>query len=148
MTVPTPTDLAARTADRRASADLITRHLAPGVLVGREEFRPVHTRAVRESALTPHCRLVALALASYAHFRTGEMSHQPRLAGLVTATGLTPGQVAVALNILTQRGWASRTGSRAYEDADLQPHIPAGALARHRARRIAERAEREHLASA
>ncbi|MFF7365842.1 hypothetical protein [Streptomyces sp. NPDC008125] len=148
MTVPSPMDIAARAADRRANAELIARHLAPGVLVGRERFRRVHARAVWESALTPHCRLVALALATHGNFRTGEMRHQPRLAGLVTATGLSPAQVAVALNALVQRGWVSRTGPRAYESADLQPHIPAGALARYRARRVADRIAREHLASA
>ncbi|REE62163.1 hypothetical protein BX257_4776 [Streptomyces sp. 3212.3] len=122
---PTPGDLAQKQVARRLAA-----LLAPGVLTKEERFRPLYDRGIRTSSMTPHTRLVAWALLSYANARTGEVKQQPRLEGLMEATGLNAGQVVVQLRALEQRGWLQHTGSPRYEDADLRPVIPSGELRR------------------
>ncbi|MFG3154257.1 hypothetical protein ACGF7W_19685 [Streptomyces sp. NPDC048219] len=130
--VPTPRDVAEKALPRRA-ADLLT----PGSLLRGERFRPLYEQGLRGSAMTPHTRLVAWTLLSYASARTGDLpaDRQPFLAGLVAATGLNPGQVVVQLRVLEQRGWVQRdpASPHAYEQAVLRPVIPGYVLAQLRA---------------
>ncbi|MGI3230594.1 hypothetical protein ACRJ4B_49920 [Streptomyces sp. GTA36] len=130
--VPTPRDLVARDSARRA-AEMI----APGTLLRGERFRPLFERGIHTSGMTPHTRLVALALLAFANGGTGDLpaERQPYLAGLVEATGLTTGQVVVQLRALEARGWIHRdsSGSARYEEALLRPVIPRHALERLRA---------------
>ncbi|MFF0510984.1 hypothetical protein [Streptomyces sp. NPDC004250] len=130
--VPTPRDLAERR--RPLSAREL---LGPGSLLRGERFRPLFEQGLRGSRMTPHARLVAYTLLSYASARTGELpaERQPFLAGLVAATGLNPGQVVVQLHVLESRGWVQRdlASPRAYEQAVLRPVIPRYVLAQLRA---------------
>jgi hypothetical protein len=130
--VPTPRDLAARDEARRA-----VELLAPGTLVRGERFRPLFEQGIRTSRMTPHARLVALTLLTFASASTGELplERQPYLDGLCDATGLNRGQVVVQLRVLESRGWVLRhpASPPAYEQAVLRPVIPRHALARLRA---------------
>lgn len=129
---PTPGDLAAQDQARRAA-----QMLAPGTLVRGERFRPLYERGIRASGMTPHSRLVALTLLTFASAHTGELpaERQPYLDGLADATGLNHGQVVVQLRVLESRGWVHRdpASSAAYEQAVLRPVIPRHALAQLRA---------------
>ncbi|WP_425244822.1 hypothetical protein [Streptomyces sp. NEAU-NA10] len=129
---PTPRDIAARDEARRA-----VEMLAPGTLVRGERFRPLYERGIRTSRMTPHSRLVAFTLLSFASASTGELpiERQPYLDGLVDATGLNRGQVAVQLRVLESRGWVRRhpASPSAYEHAVLRPVIPRHALEQLRA---------------
>ncbi|OKK06440.1 hypothetical protein AMK26_10505 [Streptomyces sp. CB03234] len=118
---PTPLDLANAAADRA---------LTRGAVVTDEPFRLLWEKGILRSPLIPHHRLVALALASRADYATGRIpaDRQPFLDGLVADTQLNRGQVAVALNVLLQRGWVRRAAKdryRAYESARLRLTIPA-----------------------
>lgn len=129
---PTPRDVANLRASHR-----MEELLKPGTLVRGERFRPLFERGIRTSGMTPHARLVALTLATFASASTGELpkERQPFLDGLTGATGLNRGQVVVQLRVLEQRGWIRRdlTGSPLYEVALLRPVIPRLELARLRA---------------
>lgn len=120
---PSPGDVADRLRTRRA-AERMAQMLAPAELRPKEAFRGLFGRAIRDSGMTPHTRLVALVLATYGHHQTGRIRTQPGLHGLAAGTGLTAGQVVVALRVLESRGWVSRSGPAAYERTELQPHIP------------------------
>ncbi|MFJ8804219.1 hypothetical protein [Streptomyces sp. NPDC102487] len=126
---PTPLDVANLRAAQR-----LEQLLAPGTLMKGERFRPLYEQGIRASGMTPHARLVALTLLTYATASTGDLpeERQPYLEGLVAATGLNSGQVVVQLRVLEQRGWVrrSRTGSALYEFALLRPVIPRIELAR------------------
>ncbi|WP_406420870.1 hypothetical protein [Streptomyces sp. NBC_00842] len=128
---PSPADLAANSPAHRRAQSRLADMLAPAQLEPSARFRVEFGRAIRASGMTPHSRLVALTLSTFANYRTGHIAaqQQPGLHGLAQATGLTAGQVVVALRALESRGWVSRTGSRAYEDAELRPHIPQHAVA-------------------
>ncbi|MET9096198.1 hypothetical protein ABZX72_29385 [Streptomyces cyaneofuscatus] len=130
---PSPADLATPAAKARAErrmADLI----APAN-IGPWRFRPAYTLAIRQSGMSPHPRLVALVLAIHAHGETGIISDakQPGLNGLAKDTGLTVGQVVVALRVLESRGWVSITRTSAHGASAratvVQPHIPEHATA-------------------
>lgn len=131
-TIPTPRDVAER---RRPES--IADRLAPGSLLRGERFRPLFEQGIRASQMTPHSRLVAFTLLSYASARTGELpaERQPFLGGLVAATGLNAGQVVVQLRVLESRGWVQRdpAGPHLYEEAVLRPVIPRYVLAQLRA---------------
>ncbi|MGW2985430.1 hypothetical protein [Streptomyces goshikiensis] len=116
MNTPTPLDVAARS-HRPAIGS---------------SFRGRFHQGIRCSPMNPQSRLVALTLASLAS-DSGEIdrSSQPGLAGLVTATGLTPGRVAVALRNLEQRGWLEPLRG-AYETAQFVLALPAHGRARQR----------------
>ena len=130
--VPTPRDVANRDEARRA-ADL----LAPGTLLRGERFRPLYEQGIRASRMTPHSRLVALTLLTFANAGTGDLprERQPYLGGLAEATGLNHGQIVVQLRTLESRGWVQRNlaSPAAYEYAVLRPVIPRYVLARLRA---------------
>ncbi|MEU9645519.1 hypothetical protein [Streptomyces sp. NPDC048188] len=130
--IPTPRDVAER---RRPES--IADRLAPGSLLRGERFRPLYEQGIRASRMTPHARLVAFTLLSYASARTGELpaDRQPFLPGLVDATGLNAGQVVVQLRVLESRGWVRRdpAGPHLYEEAVLRPVLPRYVLAQLRA---------------
>lgn len=109
MSAPTPLDIA-----RRA--------LAPAL---GNSFRSRYEQGVRCSGMTPQTRLVALTLASLSS-ATGaiEDSDQPGLLGLVEATGLSAGRVAVQLRVLESRGWLLPLRGARYETARLQLALP------------------------
>ncbi|MEV7712318.1 hypothetical protein [Streptomyces sp. NPDC088270] len=130
---PSPADLAANAAARRRAAARQADLLAPAVLNRGERFRPLYNAAIRESGMNPHTRLVALVLATFGNSRTGRVAEQPGLHRLAAGTGLAAGQVVVALRVLETRGWVQHTGPARYEDAVLQPAIPAHAMPRLRA---------------
>lgn len=123
--VPTPGEFAAR-----RTADMIK----PGTLVRGERFRPLFEQGIRAAGMTPHTKLVALTLLTFATASTGEVpiERQPYLAGLVAATGLNRGQVVVQLHALESRGWVMRhkASPPAYEKAVLRPVIPRYVLDR------------------
>ncbi|MGW1813311.1 hypothetical protein ACWCQM_07030 [Streptomyces sp. NPDC002125] len=129
---PSPADLALRSPARRRAEHRLTEMLAPAVLAPGERFRPLYDIAVRTSGMTAQTRLTALTLATFANGRTGRMARQPGLHGLAIATGLSAGQVVVALRALEQRGWVKRTGPMPYETANLQPVIPTHSMGRAR----------------
>ncbi|MCY0921869.1 MULTISPECIES: hypothetical protein [unclassified Streptomyces] len=113
MPSPTPLDVA-----RRA--------LSPAGL-GSRPSRAAFEQGIRTSGMTPHTRLVALTLCTFASL-SGDISRddQPGLHGLVASTGLTAGQVAVQIRILEERGWVARlhgTGHK-YETAVLRLAVP------------------------
>lgn len=123
---PSPADLAAKSPAHRRAEERQAALLAPVHLPHSSRFRVEFGRAIFDSGMTPHSRLVALALAAYGNYRTGHIPdhRQPRLHGLAKATGLSAGQVVVALRVLESRGWASCTGSRNYDQGTLRAHIP------------------------
>jgi hypothetical protein len=130
--IPTPRDVAE---GRRPES--IADRLAPGSLLRGERFRPLFEQGIRGSRMTPHSRLVAFTLLTFASARTGELppERQPFLAGLVAATGLNAGQVVVQLRVLETRGWVQRdpASPHRYEEALLRPVIPRYVLAQLRA---------------
>jgi predicted Rossmann fold nucleotide-binding protein DprA/Smf involved in DNA uptake len=106
------------------------RALTRGAVVTDEPFRMLWERGILRSSLVTHHRLVALTLATHADYTTGDMPDDQTTLfdGLVTATQLAPGQVAVALTALLERGWVRRPpGSRRrrYEDSHFRLAIPA-----------------------
>jgi len=117
--------------------------IAPGVLADTEYFRGVFRWCLTHSALPPHARLVAHDLMNRAHDKTGRLGQkQPFVDQLAKATGLTPAQAGVALQVLYTRGWI------AYRPAcpdDRQPMydlvIPALELERARGRRYLHQAD-------
>ncbi|MEV7584421.1 hypothetical protein [Streptomyces erythrochromogenes] len=123
MPAPTPADLAA----------WIVR---PPVLAGsHRRFRGHYLQAIRDARLIPHTKLVGLVLGAYAS-PDGLIppGRQPGVAGLVTATGLTPGLVVLQLGLLEQRQWLQRIPGGRYETEPLRLSIPAVAMARIRSR--------------
>ncbi|MFE4649316.1 hypothetical protein [Streptomyces sp. NPDC056707] len=127
---PSPADLAAKSPARRRAQSRLADMLAPANLEPGARFRVEFGRAIRASGMTPNSRLVALTLALFGNYRTGHIPTrtQPRLHGLAQATGLSAGQVVVALRALEGRGWVSCTGSRDYDEAELRPRIPQHAV--------------------
>lgn len=127
---PSPADLAAASPARLA-AQRQAALLTPVNLPNSARFRVEFGRAIFASGMTPHSRLVALALAACGNYRTGHIPDhkQPRVEGLVAATGLGVGQVVIALRTLESRGWLSCQGSHNYDRATLRPHIPQHAAA-------------------
>lgn len=113
--------------------------IAPGELAKKEHFRKYFLFGMRASGMHPHARLVGHDLMWRASHATGRLSPnlQPSTEVLALATGLTTGQVRVALQVLRTRGWlyyrplqsGPRTGRQVMHLA-----IPAGELARIRAR--------------
>lgn len=81
--------------------------IAPGILIGRERFKPTYTRALFLSSMLPAARLVAHTLLWHANHLSGKISPrlQPTTEQLAEATGLDPARVQVQLKILAQRGW-------------------------------------------
>lgn len=126
---PSPADMA-----RKAKAVASDRRLtAPGTPPTGMAYRALYERAILGSGMTPHPRLVAIALATHAD-AAGQITQQPRLVGLVHDTGLHAGQVVVALNTLRGRGWIRQTPPRAHYDiADLTLTIPNHVMKRLRA---------------
>ncbi|MFJ2209365.1 hypothetical protein [Streptomyces microflavus] len=127
---PSPADLASRTRAARRQADL----LAPADLGPRGRFRWAFTEGIHRSGMTPHSRLVALTVASYANAQRGFIKdeRQPGLERLAADTGLAVAQVAVALRVLESRGWVSVTRPFTHDGRSLhtyvQPHIPRHAM--------------------
>ncbi|MFJ2717458.1 hypothetical protein [Streptomyces sp. NPDC087437] len=107
--------------------------IKPGALHKREHFRKFYLFGMRISSLPAHARLVGHDLMWRASHATGRISVslQPSSETLALATGLAPGQVDVALQVLHTRGWLQyrrlkegpRAGQTVYSLA-----IPAGAL--------------------
>ncbi|NUP19037.1 MAG: hypothetical protein HOZ81_23690 [Streptomyces sp.] len=123
MPVPTPADLAARI-------------VRPAVPAGsHRRFRGHYLQAIRGARMIPHTKLVGLVLVTFAS-PDGVIpaSRQPGIDGLVTATGLTAGMVAVQLGALEQRQWLQPVPGARYETAPLQLSIPAIDMARIRPR--------------
>lgn len=81
--------------------------IAPGQLTKEEHFRKYFLFGMRRSRMHPSTRLVGLDLLWRASHATGRMSANlhPSSEHLAQATGLTVGQVEVALNTLHTRGW-------------------------------------------
>ncbi|MFE7096992.1 hypothetical protein [Streptomyces erythrochromogenes] len=114
MPVPTPADLAARLARR------------PPLLAGsHRKFRSRYLQAMRETRMIPHTKLVGLVLGVYGT-PDGVIpaNRQPGVAGLATATGLTPGMVLVQLGALEQRQWLQRVPGARYDTEPLRLSIP------------------------
>ncbi|MEV6450953.1 hypothetical protein AB0M75_06560 [Streptomyces anulatus] len=110
------------------------------------EARPAHRqpweRAILASSLPGNHRFVAIALSTHADGR-GHIARQPRVIGLVHATGLHVGQVRVALATLIDRGFLRRPPADSpIDNVDLVLTLPQGALARarraHQARAAAQ----------
>ncbi|MFE0243289.1 hypothetical protein ACFWZ0_02560 [[Kitasatospora] papulosa] len=135
---PSPADVARKgrtAADRRLTAPAA---LPPGIAA-----RALYERAILGSGMTPHPRLVAIALATYAD-AAGEIIRQPRLTGLVHDTGLHAGQVVVALTTLRGRGWIRQTPARArFDVADLALTIPNHVLTSLRRKAAAQQTAEE-----
>ncbi len=81
--------------------------IAPGQLKTEEHFRKFFLFGLRRSGMPPHARLVGHDLVWRASHATGRISPNlnPSSAVLALATGLTTGQVEVALQVLHTRGW-------------------------------------------
>ncbi|MER7930523.1 hypothetical protein ABTY96_46695 [Streptomyces sp. NPDC096057] len=109
--------------------------IAPGRLTKAEHFRKYFLFGLRDSRMHSHARLVGHDLMWRASHSTGRISPNmfPRLEALAQATGLTTGQVEVALAILASRGWITsrvlQEGPRAGSPA-FTLTIPAAALQR------------------
>ena len=117
--------------------------IAPAVLADTEYFRRIFRWCLTQSGLPPHSRLVAYDLLHRANHRSGRIgsAHQPDLAQLALATGLTELQASVSLQVLHSRGWlAYRPDTGARRLFDLA--IPALALEQARARRYLQ--QRDH----
>lgn len=112
--------------------------IAPGKLTKKEHFRKYFLFGLRYSRMPAHARLVGHDLMWRASHATGQISPslQPTREQLALATGLTTGQVDVALQVLSSRGWlhsrrlkeGPRAGQPAYRLA-----IPAVTLEQVRA---------------
>ncbi|WP_328439324.1 hypothetical protein OHA71_23590 [Streptomyces sp. NBC_00444] len=147
---PKPTPPRARTAPGRPAAESGERKpyepqkltaeqaIAPGKLTKKEHFRKYFLFGLRGSRMPPHARLVGHDLMWRASHATGQMSPnlQPTVEALAHATGLTTGQVDVALQVLHTRGWLHyrrlQEGARAGQKAMVLA-IPAAALEQIRA---------------
>ncbi|MGW3410292.1 hypothetical protein [Streptomyces sp. NPDC000888] len=81
--------------------------IAPGKLTKQEHFRKYFLFGMRRSRMDPSTRLVGLDLLWRASHATGQMSAslQPTPEHLAQATGLTVGQVEVAIANLHSHGW-------------------------------------------
>jgi hypothetical protein len=107
--------------------------IAPGQLKTEEHFRKFFLFGIRRSGLPPHARLVGHDLVWRASHATGRISPNlnPSSEVLANATGLTTGQVDVALQVLHTRGWLGyrvlQTGPRAGQSV-FRLTIPAAAL--------------------
>ncbi|MFE7236127.1 hypothetical protein ACFVAF_37045 [Streptomyces sp. NPDC057596] len=107
--------------------------IKPGNLHKREHFRKFFLFGMRISSMPAHARLVGHDLMWRASHATGRISVnlQPSSETLALATGLTPGQVDVALQVLHTRGWLQyrrlKEGPRAGQSV-YSLVIPAGAL--------------------
>ncbi|MEU0459753.1 hypothetical protein ABZ322_44150 [Streptomyces sp. NPDC006129] len=107
--------------------------IAPGRLKTEEHFRKFFLFGLRRSSMPAHARLVGHDLMWRASHATGRISPNlnPSTEVLAYATGLTEGQVDVALSVLHTRGWlyyrVLKDGPRAGQSV---PHltIPAAAL--------------------
>ncbi|MGI5408679.1 hypothetical protein ACQEV9_18030 [Streptomyces chartreusis] len=90
--------------ERRVSA---ADAIAPGQLTSREHFRKYFLFGLRISRMHPHSRLVGHDLLWRASHATGRLAPRmwPSLEQLALDTGLTTGQVDVALANLHSRGW-------------------------------------------
>lgn len=114
--------------------------IAPGKLKGKEQFRRFFLLGLRRSRMHPHSRLVGHDLMWRASHATGRIlpAAQPTVEQLAGATGLTTGQVEVALANLHSRGWLyprrRQEGGRAGRPAYTLT-IPAGVLEEIRALR-------------
>ncbi|MFG3140790.1 hypothetical protein ACGFZA_31865 [Streptomyces sp. NPDC048211] len=128
---PSPADLATKTPAHQRAQERQAALLAPAAIPPTARFRVEFGRAIRCCGMTPNPRLVALTLAMFGNYRTGHIPEhrQPRLHGLAEATGLSAGQVVVALRVLESRGWISCQGSRNYDQGSLRAHIPQHAAA-------------------
>ncbi|TFE42480.1 hypothetical protein E3E14_25180 [Streptomyces sp. ICN441] len=94
-------------------------------------FRAMFERALLQSTMHPHTRLVGLALATHCDaLGLIPEADQPRLHGLTSETGLHLPQVVVALNTLLSRGLISRRMAVKWERAEVQLVIPHAVLAR------------------
>ncbi|MFE5675076.1 hypothetical protein ACFQ7B_07700 [Streptomyces erythrochromogenes] len=103
--------------------DVARRALAPAPVDGT--YRVRYIQGIRCSRMHPHTRLVALTLASYAGPNgTIADADQPGLLGLVEATGLTAGRIAVQLRTLEGRGWIRPVRGARYEVAHLALALP------------------------
>ncbi|MEU2780580.1 hypothetical protein [Streptomyces sp. NPDC007110] len=119
----------AAAAERRVSA---ADAIAPGKLNPREHFRKYFLFGLRISRMHPHSRLVGHDLLARASHATGRLapSKWPALEQLALDTGLTTGQVDVALANLASRGWLDhKTG----DDTAATLAIPAAVLEQIRA---------------
>lgn len=139
---PTPGDLARRTppaasatpaAPPAPAAPRAEDALAPGKLNRKEHFRKFYLFGLRRSRMHAHARLVGHDLVWRAHHATGQVSPNMQVSSdeLALATGLTPGQVDVALQVLHTRGWLNyrviADGPRAGQRAMVLT-IPAAVL--------------------
>ncbi|MEU3507908.1 hypothetical protein ABZ733_08250 [Streptomyces longwoodensis] len=90
-------------ASRPSAADAV----APGRLTRGEPFRKYYLYGMRIGRLPAHARLVGHDLMWRADYTTGHIApnRHPKTETLAEATGLTTGQVEVALQVLRTRGW-------------------------------------------
>jgi len=156
--IPTPADLAHRpplaparppavpvpTAPALEAACAAADAIAPGKLTDREHFRKTYLLGLRASRMPAHARLVGHDLMWRASHATGRISPnlQPSTDAIAYATGLTTGQVDVALQILHTRGWLHyrvlQSGPRTGQTA-MALTIPALALQEIRVQRSSTR---------
>ncbi|MFZ4206810.1 hypothetical protein ACOZE4_18430 [Streptomyces griseoincarnatus] len=121
--------------------------IAPGKLTKREHFRRTFLFGLRASRMHAHARLVGHDLMWRAAHATGRIApnQQPSLETLAAATGLSTGQVDVALATLHTRGWlqyrALREGPRAGVRV-MSLAIPAAVLEHIRASRTEQAPDR------
>jgi hypothetical protein len=107
--------------------------IAPGQLKTEEHFRKFFLFGLRRSGMPAHARLVGHDLVWRASHATGRISPNlnPSSEVLALATGLTTGQVEVALQVLHTRGWLQyrvlQTGPREGQSVPRLT-IPAAAL--------------------
>lgn len=139
---PTPGDLARRPTAKPTPAAkkpaTVEESIAPGELKPGEIMRQLYQQAMRISRMKPHTRLLALTLVGYANHKNGRLTYEPTVAQLSYATGLSDGQVKTHLQILTQRGWLTRSRPRSGPRKDRlvgQVCIPALVLTQLRTRK-------------
>lgn len=103
--------------------------IAPGQLTKGEHFRPSFALALTISRLPAHARLVGHGLLWRAHYSTGKVpaDQLPGPEVIADATGLTPGQVLVAIEVLHTRGWLIKHQLRSGATV-IDLVIPAGVL--------------------
>ncbi|MGA4896709.1 hypothetical protein ACPCAJ_01920 [Streptomyces griseoincarnatus] len=121
--------------------------IAPGKLTKKEHFRRTFLFGLRASRMHAHARLVGHDLMWRAAHATGRVApnQQPSLETLAAATGLSTGQVGVALATLHSRGWLQyrvlREGPRAGVRV-MSLAIPAAVLEHIRASRTEQAPDR------